>query len=465
MLKITSNRPAQFDFDLICIGSGAGGGLAAALAAKNGQRVALIEKASWGGESPNYSCIPVNAYLNIVKKIDSIKESFEMGVETGRINLNWQKAFAYKNKCVENTGVLESTEALAQAGINLFEGVAKFVDPWTIDIGHQQIKAPNIIIATGTTDFIPKITGLKKSNFITFKDAFDLPSPPSSLFIIGGGSTGCSMAEIFNAFDSRVYIAEAGNNLLQREDVEVGQVEAEILKNKGVHVMLNSQILKINNISDLQNEVVIKEDGQLKNIIVEKILVAAGKLPQVDLNLAAAKVQFDGFGIKVNHYLETSMNHIYAVGDVTGHDMLTHLANYHSRLVIHNLSQSKNKNKISLNYSSIPRYLALSPEIAATGLTEIELKQKQVAYKKAIVPLHGLERSSLSNQQSGFVKLICTPNRKLLGGSIIAPCAGEMIAQLTLAVNSGLSVDDFKNNIKAFTTWSEAFNLVCQKIK
>ena len=214
-----------------------------------------------------------------------------------------------------------------------------------------------------------------------------------------------------------------------------------------------------------QKEITIRTGGEIKNIIVDKILIAAGRIPQVDLNLSAAEVKFDNLGIKTNRYLETTMNHIYAIGDVVGHDMLTHLAAYHSRLAIHNMNQTKAKDKISLDYAAIPRYLPFSPAVAATGLTEEELIQRQVPYKKAMVAIHGLDRSYLSNQQAGFVKILCTQDNKLVGGSIIAPEAAEMITQLGLAINSKLSTSDLKNNIKAFTTWSEAFDLVCQQLR
>ena len=465
MNKTSLQKPASFNFDLICIGSGSGGGSAAVMAAKKGKRVALIEGSTFGGESPSYSCIPVNSFLQTVNYLEASKNAFIGGIETGRLNLNWQKAVEFKNECIKNTRVSESETAFRELGITLFKGFAKFADPWTIDINRKRITGQNVVIATGSTSLIPQIKGLNKVDFITFKEALNLPKLPASIFIIGGGTTGCALAEIFNGFGSRVYLAEEANNLLTREDTEVGQITAEILKNKGIHVMTGSQIIVASQISGDQKEIIVKNNLEQKNIMVEQVLVAAGKSPQVDLNLTAARVQFDNLGIKINRFLETTMNNIYAVGDVAGHDMLTHLAAYHSRLAIHNMDQAKTKDKIGLDYAAIPRCLALSPEIAATGLTEKELLQKQMPFKKSMVPIHGLDRSYLSNQTAGFVKLLCTPNKKLVGGSIIAPNAIDMITQLGLAINAKLSVADLKNNIKAFTSWSEAFNLACQKIK
>ena len=457
--------PIQFDFDLICIGSGSGGGSAAVMAARNKKKVALIEGSVFGGESPNYSCIPINACLQAVKNFETAKNSFEIGIDTGRVNLDWERAMSFKNRCIKDTGVLESETVFEKCGVNLLNGYAKFIDPWTLSVNRRQITAAKIIIATGSTNLIPSIEGLTEKDFITYKEALQLPKPPNSLFIIGGGTTACSMAEIFNAFNCRTYLAESANNLLPREDPEVGQVLAEIFKNKGIHVLTNSKIIRVTPETGDQKKITVQENGDTKDIIVEKILIASGRLPQTDLNLTAAQVQFDAEGIKVNRYLETTRGHIYAVGDVIGHDMLTHLAAYHSRLALHNMNQSKAKNKTSLDCSAITRYLATSPEVAATGLTEAELKQQHLPYLKSMAPIHDLERSSLSNHQAGFVKLLCTPNKKIIGASIIAPRAAEMIAQVSLAISTGLSTSDLRNNIKAFTTWSEAFNVVCQKIK
>ena len=425
----------------------------------------MIEGSAIGGESANYSCVPVNAFLQTAKTLETIRSGSAAGVETGRISLNWDKALAFKNRCVENTGVLESAEAFKEAGISLLGGFAQFVDPWTVGVGGRQTTGRNIIIATGSANFIPDIPGLKAAGYITFREALNLPRPPASLLVIGGGTTGCAMAEIFNAAGSRVCLAEKADHLLVREDPEVGQVVEEIFKGKNINVLSSGEITSVRLRDDGQKEAIVKLPEETKTIIVEEILVAAGRLPRLDLNLAGAGIQFDADGIKVNRFLETTANHIYAIGDVIGHDMLAHLSSHHSQLAVHNMNQSRAKDKITLNYAAVSRYLAISPEVAATGLTERELRQQGLPYRKAIVPIHGLIRSQLSGQQAGFVKLICAEDGKLLGGSIVAPEAAEMIVQLSLAVNAGLREADLKNNLKPFTAWSEAFNLACKQLK
>ena len=466
MARKTSTEPSQFDFDLICIGSGSAGGSAAVLAARKGLRVALVEGSALGGESPNHSSIPLHACLQAVHSLTACHNAGENGIEIGRIHPSWEKVMAFKERCIKKTGVLESAGVFEKAGIQLFKGFAQFTDPWTIRIDRSYVTSRQIIIATGADNHLPSIGGLDEINYLTYKEALELSELPSSVFIIGGGATGCSLAEIFHGLGSRVYLAEAADNLLPREDAEVGQVEAEILKNKGVHVFTNTEIKEITPKPNDQKEIIVLEADQKKSIVVDQLVIAAGRQPRTGLNLPAANVNFDNSGIKVNRHLQTSAKHIYAVGDVLGHDMLTYLAAYHARLAVHNLLHTKAKEKITLDYTAVTRYIPLSPSVAATGLTEAELLSKQVAFKKAIAPLHGLDRSYISRQSAGFVKLICSADKKyILGGSIIAPAAGEMIAQLALAVSARMSVEAFRDAPKAFATWPEAFNLACQKLK
>ena len=466
MAKKKTAPPAQFDFDLICIGSGSGGGAAAVMAAKRGLKVALVEGGDLGGESPNYSSIPVHACLRAVHNLAAVRAAPQTGIEVGRVRADWERVLAFKDRCVKQTGVLESAAVFEKAGIRLFRGFGRFVDPWTVYVNQGHVTGRRIIIASGAKHRPTAIQGLEEAGYLNFHEALNLPTLPGSLFIVGGGPTGCSLAEIFNAFGCRVYLAEAGSILLQREDAEVGQVEAEILKNKGVHVFVNSEIKEVAAKPNRQKEVTVSEAGRPRQLVVDQLVLATGKIANLDLNLPVAGVTFEEEGVKVNRHLETTAKHIYAVGDVIGHDMLTHLAAYHSQLVVHNLFQTKAKNKLCLDYTAVSRYLPLVPEIAATGMTEAELLNQQIPYKRAVAPLRGLNRSHLSQATAGFVKLLSAADgSRLLGGSIIAPEAGEMIGQLSLAIKARLSVNTFRGNLKPFASWSEAFNLACQKLR
>ena len=214
MARKTAAAPSQFDFDVICIGSGSAGGSAAVLAARKGLKVALIEGGGLGGESPSQSSIPMHACLQAVRDLAGCRNAGGSGIEVGRIHSGWEGVMAFKRRCVEKTGVLKSAAAFEKAGIQIFKGFAQFSDPWTVRVDRAYVTGRQIIVASGADDRLPAIEGLDKLEYLNYRQALELPELPSSVFIVGGGATGCSLAEIFNGLGSRVYLAEAAANLL-----------------------------------------------------------------------------------------------------------------------------------------------------------------------------------------------------------------------------------------------------------
>ena len=425
---ITAGRkPTSFDYDIICIGSGSGGGLSALLAARAGYRVALVEaQETLGGNSPTKTCIPYNTLLQFVKTLETVQRSAYYGINIGRLNVSWQKVLDFKESCIQQTGVYQSSAAFTKSGVEVVTGLAQFVDPWTINVGERKLTSRRFIIASGSSPFIPRIEGLKGLDFATYQTALDFKTLPKSVFIIGGGETGCALAEFFNACNTQVYLAERSDQLLNREDLEVGQVEAEILKNKGVSLYLEASITSLSENKQKQKVVHFKYRDEEKKIAAEQIILATGLQPNTDLNLPSAGVEFDQEGIKVNRYLESSMAHILAIGDVLGPPQRTPAVNHQARSIIHNLEQKRRRDKLQFDGSLFTRYLALSPAIAACGLTEKELLQQKVSYHRGLVPIHKVTCSYLTQQKAGFVKLLSTPHGHLLGASMIIPHAPKL---------------------------------------
>jgi mercuric reductase len=221
--------------------------------------------------------------------------------------------------------------------------------------------------------------------------------------------------------------------------------------------------MKITNIEkdSLFKRVHFTEGAEAKSVRVDEVLLATGKAPRVDLGLENAGVQYTAKGIEVNEYMQTTAKHIFAAGDVVGGDMYTHMAIYQSRIAIHNML---NRQKIPTNYKAVPRVIFVEPEIAAVGLTEEDAIKYAVKYRTALTPISLIGRASLTDDKEGFVKIVTDMDGKLLGGSIAAPHAGEMIHELGLAVQMGLTTADVANTIHAFPTWSEAIRIACSKI-
>ena len=462
--SVKMKKPTAFDFDLICIGSGAAGCRAASLAAKLGKRVAIVEASNiLGGECPNFSCVPTKALLQTTKVFKQVRRSSIYGVVNQNVRLDYSRAQQYKNQAVNNTGSYNAAQTLTEIGVTVLRGQAEFVNPWVLGVSGRHWRAKDILIATGAKDHIPAIEGLNQVDYLTFKTATSLTKPPGSIFIIGGGASGCEFAEFFKTIGSRVQLAEINQQLLDTEDIEIGQVVNKLLGNQGVIVHLTTQVIKVDQKKDGKKIVWFEKDGKKQRTIVDQILIATGKRPSItDLKLENATVKHDPqLGIKVNRYLQTNTGHIWAAGDVIGPWRFTHMALYQANLVIKNIYRRR---KAALNYRAVPRCIFLNPEVAAVGVNEKELRQQSSKYGQSIVAINQVSRSNTSGHKTGFVKILTNHNGVLVGGSIVAPSAGEMIHQLALAINARLSVVDITRTIHAFPTWSEAIWLACRQI-
>lgn len=460
MYKKKLIRPRKFNFDVIIIGSGAGGGVAAHILAKKGKKVAIVEKEKYGGECPNYGCVPTKALLKATETIHEIKSASNFGVTAKGLSVNYQSMNAWRAKAVSNTGVTEGKAVYESEKITTLDGMAHFLDKWHVSVNNNIYSAKKFLIAAGTKSFVPPIPGLIDSGYITYREAINLPTAPKSLFIIGGGAIGCEFAEIFAALDTKVHIAEFAPRLIAKEDSEVGELVGALFQQKGILTYLNSAVTSVQKYGT-QKKVTFNMGGTSHSVIVDEVLLTAGKAPNTDLGLENAGVKYSSKGIEVNTQMQTSAKHIFAAGDVTGSYMYTHTAAYQSRIAAFNMF---NRKKVRANYSAVPRCVFVLPEVAAVGMTEEQVKKLKIPYQIGAVPTSIIGRANTSNQRNGFVKVIASHTGVLLGASIVAPRAGEMIHELTLAIRHNMKADTIAETIHAFPTWSEAVKIACQKI-
>ncbi|MCA9349124.1 NAD(P)/FAD-dependent oxidoreductase [Candidatus Saccharibacteria bacterium] len=460
MYKVKHIRPQHFDYDLIVIGSGAGGGVAANLSARIGKKVAVIEAGKVGGECPNYGCTPTKALLTAAEAYTGAKEASRFGIRTHNLNFDYASVKAWKDKAVYNTGTHDGAQAFTRAGIELIKGHAHFLNKWTVSIGHKRLTARKFLIASGTYNLIPPIEGLKQTGYITYREAIELERPPKSLLIIGGGAIGVEFGEIFNTFGTRTVVAELAPRLLVKEDQEAGMLLERTMTEKGIEVHTGTKVIKVTG-KPGRKEATLEKEGKISKIIVEEILLATGKAAMTDIGLENAGVAYERGGIIVDQYMQTTAKHIYAAGDVVGPYMFTHMASYQSRIAGHNMWR---RSRVRAKYHAVPRCVFTSPEIASAGYTETELIQKKIDYQRAAIPISIIGRSNTSGQDTGFVKVLASYSGVLLGATIVAPRAGEMIHELTLAIHKGLRASDIDETIHAFPTWSEAVRIACSKI-
>ncbi len=462
MQSMKAREPKKTDYDLIVIGTGSGGGTAAHMTNLNGKKVAVVEQEVMGGECPNFGCIPTKALLQAAETLDTIRRADDFAIKVkGEPEVDYPALKKWKDKAVWNTGTHAGEESYKEDGIDVLKGHAHFIDPWTLSVKGKRYTARRFLIATGTHDFVPPIPGLKESGYIGYREALDFTKAPKKLFIIGGGAIGCEFTEIFSTFGVQVHIAEAGERLLGKEDKEIGELVEALFEHKGVSVHVDSKVIKVEK-KGSQKVVHVETHGKVSKVTVDEVMLAAGKLPNIDLGLENAGVDYDERrGIKVNREMQTTADHIYAAGDVTGGYMFTHTATYQSRIAASNMFSNL---KHHADYSAVPRCVFISPEVAAVGKTEAELKEAGVDYQVGAVPISILGRANTSQADTGFVKLLADKKGRLLGGSIVAPRAGEMIHELTLAVQWRMKASKLVWTIHAFPTWSQAVRTAANKI-
>lgn len=455
-------KKPTFDYDLIVIGSGAGGSAAATIAARAGKKVAIIEADTFGGDSPNWSDVPTKALLHAAHLYDEAKHGARFGLRSATLGYNYPSLRNWKDLVVKRTGAGGNRRFYENEGIATFNGLAHFLSPHEITVNRRHLSAKHFLVATGSHWVAPNIQGLKDVPYYTPRTILEVMRPPKSLFIIGGGTVGVEIAQLMAIFGTKVYIAEIANRLLPQEDDEVGELLERILKEqKGVTTLTQTRTLAV--VKDgLAKRVTYTRGGVEKSVRVDDVLVATGRTPNVDLGLENASVVFTPKGIETNEHLQTSARHIFAAGDVLGHNSHTHTAILESRVVANNLLH---KNKLAPDYTATPRLTFIHPGVASVGLSEDDCAKRDLAINKATAPLNIIARSNTADFRDGFVKIITDKKNVIIGATIVAPHASEMIHELALTIKYEMTARELALTPHAFLSWSEAIRVAAAKLK
>jgi len=454
-------RRKKYDYDLIVIGSGAGGAVAAHHARSLGKKVVIFEKGAIGGECPNFACVPTKALLHAAHVYETTKKSKQYGVEVSDVGVNYAAVKKWKDLVVERTGAHEGHESFSKDGIEVIEHKALFVSSHEVEAGGKIYSASKFIVGSGSDVFIPPITGLSDVGYITYKEAVDLTKLPSSLLIFGAGAVGCEFAQIFSVFGTKVTIVNRSERILGKEDKEVGELVKALFENRGITVLTETSVVKVEKHGGKKIVHFQKGDKQYFGEF-DEILIATGKVPSLDFAPEKAGVETEKGRIKVNKYLQTANKHIFAAGDVVGPYLFTHTGNYQSYIASHNAFSSK---KIIPKYSVVPRCVFLFPEVASVGISEQDAKEKGIEIKKGIMAMGILGRANTANDLDGFVKVITDKNGVIIGGSIIAPRAGEMIHEIALAIQCRVKASELADMIHAYPTYSEGIKVACSVVE
>lgn len=445
-------------FDLVVIGGGPGGYVAAIRAAQLGKKVALVEKEKLGGTCLNWGCIPTKALLKSAEKYQMMLHSDHFGISHEGLTVNWEKVIgqsrAVTDQISNGVGFL-----MKKNKITPFTGVAQLTSSSTVDVlnGEEnvaQLQAEKIVIATGARP--RKVPGLDfdGQKIISSKEAMILPQKPESILIIGGGAIGIEFAYFYNAFGVKVTLVEMESQLLPQEDKEVSATLAREFQKQGIQILLGTRVEKIDSSGNGVNAQLVNDKGE-QSLEAELALVAIGVEANADnLGLEALGVEKEKGFIKVDSNYKTNVEGLYAIGDIIGPPWLAHVASHEAIVAVEKIFSTEESH---VDYANVPSCVYSQPQVASVGLNEKAATEKGLSFKVGKFPFLANGKAKAVNEFIGFVKMVFEePSGKILGAQIVGSEATEMIAELGLAISVGATAKEISHTMHAHPTLSEA---------
>jgi pyruvate/2-oxoglutarate dehydrogenase complex dihydrolipoamide dehydrogenase (E3) component len=447
-------------YHLVIVGAGPAGLVAARAAAALGAHVALIERHQLGGVSLNDGCIPSKSLIRTARLLADMRNATNFGaLPPEHLAFDFRAAMVRMRRINDRISRRESAMNLARAGIHLFFGTARFSGADTVDVeggvGHIRVRFKKALIATGSRSVLPDIPGLAEAGFLTNETVFDLQVLPESLLVIGGGPLGCELAQVFARFGSRTLISHSEPLFLPLEERDAAQMVSDALAHDGVEIHLNSTATKVR-MEGGQRVVELVNDGNTATTRVEHILTGIGRAPAVQgLELEVAGVAYDAVaGVHVDDFLRTSNPRIFAAGDVCLEHQYTNTAAASARIVVRNALFLGRQRMSAL---TIPWCTYTDPEVAHVGMYVKEARKRRIPVKTFTVPMHDVDRAMTDSEEDGFVKIhVREGSDKILGATIVARHAGEMINSVSLAMVAGIGLRELARVVHAYPTQGSA---------
>jgi len=443
-------------YNLVVIGGGTAGLVTAAGAAGLGARVALVEKYLLGGDCLNVGCVPSKSMIRSSRAAADVRDAERFGVRVPPgVEIDFAAAMARMRKVRADISPHDSAKRFARLGVDVFLGAARFSGPDAVEVGGQQLRFKRAVIATGARAVQLPIEGLAAAGFLTNETVFSLTERPRRLAVIGGGPLGCELAQAFQRLGSQVVLFHKHHRLLNREDDDAAELLQKTFLRDGIRLVLDSQIKRIER-KPGEKVIYCIAQGREESVAVDEILVGTGRAPNVEgLNLEGVGVQYDSReGVKVDDQLRTTNPRIYAAGDVCLRWKFTHAADFTARIVIQNALFFGRKKLSSLN---LPRVTYTDPEIAHTGLSEHEAREQGISLSTFTRPFGEVDRALCDGETNGFVKIhVRKGTDEILGATIVARHAGEMISEISVAMAARLGLGKLASVIHPYPTQAEA---------
>lgn len=439
-----SSGSADRSPDLAVVGGGAGGLAAARAAARRSANVLLVQLGPLGGDCTFTGCVPSKTLIEVARR----REPFD-------------RAIAAARAAVEHIAATETDEVLRREGVEVLHGWAEFRRPGLLYVDGTAIHAPKVIIATGARPAIPPIDGLGDVDYLTNETVWDLDALPPSLVVLGGGAIGCELAQAFARLGSTVTVIEGADRILPREDPDASAVITHAFAADGIEVRTGDSVRRVEALDRKGAVRLDLADGS--NLEADRLLVAVGRAGATDgLGLDAADIATDRGFVTTDDTLRTSAKGVWAVGDVTGRLQFTHAADEMGRIAAANALGRSSRRRFRAD--AVPWVTFTDPEVAQVGITEAEADAAAQGARVAYLPMSEVDRAIAAQETDGFVKLIAGPRRllrnagggRILGATIVASRAGEMIHEPALAMRTGMFAGRLAQTVHAYPTWSIA---------
>ncbi|NET01585.1 MAG: mercuric reductase [Sphaerospermopsis sp. SIO1G2] len=449
-------------YDLVVIGAGTAGLVVAAGAAGLGLglKVALIEKHLMGGDCLNVGCVPSKALIRSSRVVGEIWKAHSLGINIQQnIDVDFATVMARLRKIRSGISHHDSAARFKNLGVDVFLGSGKFISNNTIDVDGQILQFKKAVIATGARAIKPAIQGIETAGYLTNETVFSLIQKPHKLAVIGGGPIGCELAQTFQRLGCEVTLFHNGTYILNKEDPEAAEVLQRTLIAEGINLVLNCQLEEVVTVTE-GKRLYFSVNGNRNSVTVDEILVGAGRSPNVEgLNLKKVGVEYDQKqGVKVNDYLQTSNPNIYAAGDICMNWKFTHAADAAARIVIKNtLFSPFGLGRSQLSNLIMPWVTYTDPEIAHVGMYAEEARQKGLEIETIKIDFKNLDRAITDSEEAGFFKIHHQRGTdKIIGATIVASHAGDMISEITTAIVNNIGLSKLSSVIHPYPTQAEA---------
>ena len=443
---------AAYEFDIMVIGGGPGGYVAAIKAAREGKKVCIAERARFGGVCLNEGCIPTKTLIKTANTLHEVREAASFGIEgVDPSALSVSMATLQKRKQGVVQTLVGGVKGLLRGNkVTMMEGAASFVDAHTVDVAGKKVTFEYGIIATGSSVMIPSFIKREGDNrLLTSKEALEIDTVPASIAIIGGGVIGVEFAYLFNRLGSKVTVLELMENILPMVDEEVSGLARKRLEKDGVTFHMGA---KVHTVKD--NTVLFEKGGKAESVKAEYVLMAVGRVPDTEgLNAGGIGLEFEKAAIKTNDRLQTSVPNIYAIGDVNGKVMLAHTASHEGMVAVDAILGRRAR----MDYGKIPSCIYLDPEVACIGLTEKQARAQGKQVKIGKFPMAANGKSLVEGDTDGLAKVIVDAELgEILGVHLYGKHVTDMIAELAVAMTLEATAEEIIHSIHPHPTVSEA---------